>query len=156
MAVVAADLVRLHWARSEMRNLVAAAALAAATELDGTAAGLLRAREAAEAVWKRSLIATAVAKGAEADFGLSPTGPWRGEPGDLTRCCFVRVRAAGAVPLSLLPLLGRASARFVEAEAIAVPRLPPLGQAEPDGEADPVSPRLLTISVGSGRAVGAP
>lgn len=152
---LAADLVRLHWARSEVRSSVATAALAAASELDGTADGLLRAREAAQQAWRRSLIASAVASVADPEFAHGPGGPWESAPAALARCCFVRVRAAGAVPLSVLSLLRPASSRAVQAEAIAAPRHDDPPSASPPVSGGASLARLVAVSAGDPRSPGA-
>lgn len=149
-----ADLVRLYWAHTEIRNSVAAAALAAASELDGTPEGLLRARRAAHQAWRRSVIAAAVASVAEADFAASPAGPWDSRPEALARCGFVRVRAAGVVRLSVLSLLRPALSRAVRAEAIAGHLLGNQGyeNANHDGAG---AAGLVTLSLGVARSPAA-
>lgn len=153
---LAADLVRLHWARSEVRRTVATAALAAASELDGTAEGLLRARQAAQQAWRRSPIASAVANIAEAEFAHEPEGPWKRAPAaPLAQCWFVRVRAEGAVPPSVLSILQPAASRTVHAAAIAAPRHDDSQAANSAESSGGDLVRLVAIFTGDTRSLGA-
>jgi len=119
------DAGRMMAAKSELQAFADAAALAAAAELDGTAAGLERARAAgitgphAPGVnrWDfGSLPVSAVSVA----FARTPAGPFEPTPATSEGYRFVRVAASGEVPLYFLPVLPGVSRRQeVPASAVA-------------------------------------
>jgi len=116
---LALDAARLYAVRSELRTFAETSALAAAAELDGTAAGFERARTALLEQWRRSVLTAMLVTQAVAEFGPSPQGPWRRLPELPGGWGYVRVRAEAQVPLLGLAALGGAGARAVSAIAVA-------------------------------------
>ena len=94
------DLNRLLVAQQALRASAEAVAVAAALELDGTQAGLERARNRAGDTWRRQ----APADGARiaVEFAPSINGAWSADPLASNDLLAVRVTAASAMPLTLL------------------------------------------------------
>jgi hypothetical protein len=120
------DAGRLLAAKAELQAFVDAAALAAAAELDGTTAGLARARAVAisgpagEGGGNRWNFGTLAVDGVSAGFARTPSGPFEPAPATATNYRFVRVDVTGEVPLYFLPILpGVGRRQAVPAHAIA-------------------------------------
>jgi hypothetical protein len=86
---VTLDVTRVLVARSEAQGRVEAGALAAVLELDGTRAGVERARRAVES-------------GLAVEFAGTRNGPWEESPDGPERAGLVRVRMEQALPLIVL------------------------------------------------------
>ncbi len=108
------DLGRLQIARNELQAAADAAALAAAFELDGTAAGVERAVEQGRANPNRWNFG-AEAPQFEVLFAASASGPYVAEPVHPEDVRYLRVRARAAVPTYFVPAI----AKYQELEAVA-------------------------------------
>ncbi|HXG33230.1 MAG TPA: pilus assembly protein TadG-related protein [Bryobacteraceae bacterium] len=113
------DLGRLYIARNEAQSYADAAALAAALELDGTSAGIVRARDRALALPNRWHLGTASFTGTEVDFATSAAGPWLPAPSSAVNYRFVRVRAAATASLYFIPVVAGQTSSTVRALAVA-------------------------------------
>ncbi len=106
---LALDVARLYVARSEIQVFTDEAALHAAYQLDGTTAGLDRARQALATGpgngANRWVFATQPVQGAAGTFAQVPAGPFEASPASAAGYRFVRVRVAATVPLYFLPLI---------------------------------------------------
>jgi len=119
MLGLAVDVGRLYIVKSELQTFADSAALAAALELDGSAEGLERARNAVATNANRWNFATAVINGAQTEFSTSPTGPWQSNPIPATSHRFARVSVSASVRLLFLPVVGAGSSGTVRAVAAA-------------------------------------
>jgi hypothetical protein len=113
------DLGRMYVARNEAQAYVDAAAMSAAAELDGSMAGLQRARDAVAASTNRWHLGTETFSGTQTKFATARTGPWSASPGSAAGIMFVRVWAAAHPPLYFLPIVAGASRSQVTAAAVA-------------------------------------
>lgn len=105
------DAGRMAAAKTELQAFADAAALAAAAELDGTAAGVARARavgltgpHSADNM-NRWDFATLPVGAVSVNFARMPAGPFEPTPATAEGYRFVRVAASGEVPLYFLPIL---------------------------------------------------
>ena len=105
------DVGRLYVARSELQIYTDEAAIAAAFELDGTAAGLTRARNAAArgpgngVTPNRWNFGTSAVSGVTTEFASSPAGSFDSNPAGAAGLRYVRVSATAPVNLYFLPLV---------------------------------------------------
>ncbi len=116
---LAFDLGRIYIARNEAQIFTDAAALAAAFSLDGTAAGVTKAREAVARVPMRWQLGTKEFKGVIVEF--SPDGvKWETDPRDpaATNCARVTAPANG-VEITFLRAVGGPDVFTVPAHSIA-------------------------------------
>ncbi|MBL8178443.1 MAG: hypothetical protein JNK48_27460 [Bryobacterales bacterium] len=90
---LAIDVGRLYIARSEAQAFADAAAIAAALELDGTAAGRTAAIAAVSASRNRWNWGTESFQSPAVEFGATPAGPWDANPATMTGRAYVRVNA---------------------------------------------------------------
>ncbi|MFB3828869.1 MAG: pilus assembly protein TadG-related protein [Bryobacteraceae bacterium] len=123
-AGLALDVARLFIARSELQVFTDEAALYAAFQLDGSAAGLERARQALATGpgngANRWMFATQPVHNATGAFAASAAGPFEAAPASAAGYRFVRVRVTSSIPLYFLPLLpGLASSQQVSAVSTA-------------------------------------
>ncbi len=123
---LAVDVGHLYVVRAELQVFADEAAMSAAFELDGTAAGLNRARDTAASgplaggARNRWNFSTATVAGAAVQFATTSVGPFVTSPGSAAGMRYVRVRAASSVPLYFLPVVpGIGSAQAVSAVAVA-------------------------------------
>jgi hypothetical protein len=128
LAVVglAVDAGRLYVVRGELQVFADETAIAAAFELDGTGAGVARARNAAVsgpgggASPNRWNFATQPVTAAAAQFAAAPEGPYESNPASAAGLRFVKVQATGVVTLYFLALVpGIGGSRSVTAAAVA-------------------------------------
>ena len=94
------DLNRLLVAQQALAASAEAVALGATLELDGTPAGLERARNRAAATWRRQEPAPGASIVLE--FAASSGGPWNSDPLSAEALRASRVHASSTMPLSLL------------------------------------------------------
>lgn len=94
MAVIglAFDLGRVYIARNEAQVFVDAASMAAAQQIDGTTAGLDRARAAVHRLPNRWNLGTESFRNVQIDFGAD-TEHWEAKPADVATVRYVRVTA---------------------------------------------------------------
>lgn len=95
------DLNRFLTAREALAARAEGAALAAVLELDGTAAGVERARLRAASAWGTG----GISGGAETmtlEFADAGAGPWKMDPLGVVELRAARVRATAAMPLTIL------------------------------------------------------
>jgi hypothetical protein len=116
---LAIDLGRMYVAKNEAQTYADAAALRAALELDGTAGGFQRARDAVGQSPNRWNFANSSFSGTLVEFSQSSSGPWEANPPSAAGYRFVRVRASAAVPISFLQVLGQGRTKPVSAQAAA-------------------------------------
>lgn len=119
LLALATDLGRLYVIRGEVQECVNAAALTAALELDGTPAGIVRARESAAAGINRRIRSLAPSVRAQAHFSTAAAGPWVPDPSLPEACRFVRVEASASLPLYFARVVGAAGASPLDATAVA-------------------------------------
>ncbi len=124
MTALAIDLGRMYIAKNESQAYADAAAIAAALQLDGTAAGLQRARDAVSASANRWNFGNTTFSGTQVEFATSDAGPWEADPANASGYRFARVTAGVNVPLSFMRALATGGSRPVNAQAVAgqVPR----------------------------------
>jgi hypothetical protein len=123
---LAVDTGRLYVAREELQVFADEAAVAAAFELDGTSAGLVRARNAAASGpgsgaspnrWNFASQAVALAT---TQFAPTPGGPYDSNPASAAGLRFIKVQTTGSVNLYFLPLVpGIGVTRSATANAVA-------------------------------------
>ena len=120
------DVGRLYVARTELQVYADEAAVAAALELDGTAAGLTRAGDAAIAgpgggvTPNRWNFGTAAVTGVTTEFASAPAGPYNSNPAIAAGVRFARVVVSGNVNLYFLPVVSAiGAAQTPSASAVA-------------------------------------
>jgi hypothetical protein len=121
LAVVgmAFDLGRVYIARNEAQIFTDAASMAAAKQLDGTAAGLDRARAAVAALPDRWNLGTEDFKGVVVEFSADGK-QWEAEPKDLNALHYARVTAPdNQVEIMFLRAVGGPQSFTVPARAVA-------------------------------------
>jgi hypothetical protein len=121
LAVVgmAFDLGRVYIARNEAQIFTDAASMAAAKQLDGTSAGLDRARAAVAALPDRWNLGTEDFKGVVVEFSAD-SKQWEAEPKDLKTLHFARVTAPdNQVEIMFLRAVGGPQSFTVPARAVA-------------------------------------
>jgi Flp pilus assembly protein TadG len=119
MLGLAVDLGRVYVAKNEMQAYTDSASLAAAVELDGTAAGISRAQSAVASNTNRWNLGSATFSGTQTQFGTNVTGPWQSSPSPTTNVRFVRVRASGTLSLLFLPAVSSTTSSNVSAVSVA-------------------------------------
>ena len=114
---MAFDLGRVYIARNEAQVFCDAASMAAASKIDGTEAGLDRAREAVARVPMKWSLGTKEFTGVEVEF--SPDGvKWEKSPKDVAAAQFARVTApSNQVEIVFLRAVGGPSSFTVPARA---------------------------------------
>ena len=121
LAVVgmAFDMGRVYIARNEAQIFVDAASMAAAKQLDGTAAGLDRARAAVTALPNRWNLGTQDFSGVVTEFSVDGK-QWESEPKDLKPLRYARVTAPdNHVTIMFLQAVGGPPSFTVPARAVA-------------------------------------
>ena len=103
-AGLAVDLGRVFVAKNELQTYCDSAALAAASTLDGTSAGISRATNTLSSSANKWNFGTAGIGGATAAFATAATGPWVSSPNPATGYAYVQVSASVSVPLYFLSL----------------------------------------------------
>jgi uncharacterized membrane protein len=116
---LAFDLGRIYIARNEAQIFTDAAALAAALQLNGTAEGVAKAREAVAKVPMRWQLGTKEFTGVVVEF--SPDGvKWEKDPGDAAATLQARVTApANGVEITFLRAVGGPNVFTVPARSVA-------------------------------------
>ena len=104
VAGLAVDLGRVFVAKNELQTYCDSAALAAASTLDGTSAGITRATNALASSVNKWNFGTAGIGGATAAFATAASGPWVSSPNPATGYAYVQVSASVSVPLYFLAL----------------------------------------------------
>jgi Flp pilus assembly protein TadG len=116
---MAFDLGRVYIARNEAQVFTDAASMAAAKQLDGTAAGLDRALAAVSALPNRWNLGTENFSGVVVEFSADGQ-QWEKQPKDLTALCFARVTAPdNHVEIMFLRAVGGPPDFTVPARAVA-------------------------------------
>jgi len=116
---LAADVGRMYIVKNEMQAYVDAAAVTAAVELDGTAAGITRAQNAVSTSANRWNMGTSAFSGTQMDFATEATGPWQASPSPASGYRFARVNGTAGVPLYFLPVVGTPREAVVNSTAVA-------------------------------------
>lgn len=119
MLGLAVDLGRLYVVKNEMQAYADSASLAAAVEVDGTAAGITGALNAVASNTNRWNLGTAAFTGTQTDFATQQSGPWLSNPSPAANYRFVRVRASGVMKLYFLPAVAGPGTANVSAMAAA-------------------------------------
>ena len=116
---LAFDLGRIYIARNEAQVFTDAAAMAAASKLDGTAAGLARARDAAIHIPIRWNLGTREFTGVVVDFSSDGT-KWETNPKEVSDVRLARVTApSNDVEITFLSAVGGPESLRVPARAVA-------------------------------------
>lgn len=107
---LATDLGRVYVARNELQIFVDEAAFAACFELDGSAAGVTRARSVAatgptSGTPNRWYFGTQAVAAPDVQFAAAPGGPFQTSPVSPAGYRFVRIQASGTVKLYFLPVV---------------------------------------------------
>jgi len=119
MVGMAFDLGRVYIARNEAQIFVDAASMSAAKQLDGTAAGLDRARAAVTALPNRWNLGTQDFSGVVTEFSADGK-QWEAEPKDLKTLHYARVTAPdNHVAIMFLRAVGGPPSFTVPARAVA-------------------------------------
>jgi hypothetical protein len=123
---LAIDVARIYVARGELQVFADEAAMAATFELDGTAAGISRARDVAAAgpgagnARNRWYFGTELVQNAQVQFAAAAGGPFYDmlpNPGGYR---FIKVRVTAGVPLYFLPVVpGIAKTQNLDVSAVA-------------------------------------
>ncbi len=116
---LAADIGRMYIVKSEAQAYADAAALTAVLELDGTSAGIERARSSLAGSTNRWNMGTRAFSGTQIDFGAAASGPWEGSPSPAADYVFARVRASATLPLYFIPAVAAARTSVISATAVA-------------------------------------
>ena len=119
MLGLAVDLGRLYVAKNEMQAYTDSASMAAAVELDGTAAGITRAQTAVTNNTNRWNLGSTAFSGTQTQFATDASGPWQSSPASATGVRFARVRASGTLSLYFLPAVSTPSTSNVSAVSVA-------------------------------------
>ncbi len=119
MTALAVDLGRMYVARNEAQTHADAAALDAVLELDGTMAGLQRARNVAAAGVNRWDFASRTFQGTAVEFATAADGPWQQNPATASGYRYARIRSRADVPLTFIRLFVSDSTSRVGATAVA-------------------------------------
>jgi uncharacterized membrane protein len=129
VAALAVDVGRMYVIRSELQAFTDAAALSAAMELDGSAAGLERARAAAAALgtgphamkWDMGTkdVGAIVASFAQGD-ARPDVQSWSASPKDVSAVRFARVNASVSTALIFMRIFQPAHDSVVGASSVAV------------------------------------
>jgi uncharacterized membrane protein len=119
MVGMAFDLGRIYIARNEAQVFTDSAAMTAVTKLDGTGAGLARAREAVAHLPMRWNLGTQPFTGVVIDFSADGSN-WERDPKDAAGLAMARVTApANGVEIVFLRAVGGPKAFTVPARSIA-------------------------------------
>lgn len=128
------DLARMYVAKNELQNFTDAAAIAAATKLDGTVTGFTAATTTAQNNVNKWGFGTQSAGAVTVDFAQALAGPYQSAPGIATGYRFVRVSTNAGVPLYFMGMVpGVGFNRTVGARSVA-------GQGAVPGLGDGVIP----------------
>lgn len=128
-AALAIDIARMYVIKSELQAFTDAAALGAAMQLDGDAAGIKRARESARRLasgphamkWDMGTKAISDVGESFAQGSESPDPKtWAADPKDAGGCRFVRVTASAPAPLVFLRIFQPRDASTVAASSVAM------------------------------------
>jgi Flp pilus assembly protein TadG len=119
MLGLAADVGRMYIVRNEIQAYVDAATLTATLELDGTAAGIVRASNTVATSTNRWNMGTLPFAGTQTDFATAANGPWASNPGAANGYRFVRVRATATLPLYFIPAVSSTNSSTLNATAVA-------------------------------------
>jgi uncharacterized membrane protein len=119
MVGMAFDLGRIYIARNEAQVFTDSAAMTAVTKLDGTSAGLARAREAVAHLPMRWNLGTQPFTGVVIEFSVDGAN-WERDPKDASGLAMARVTApANGVEIVFLRAVGGPKAFTVPARSIA-------------------------------------
>ena len=105
------DMGRLFSARTETQAYTDAAALAAAAELDGSAAGIIKAKSAVTKANNTWNFNTTVMPTPTVEFATTAGGAWSANPASATGVIYARVKATVAAPLGFMPMIMPAATR---------------------------------------------
>ncbi|HUS05825.1 MAG TPA: Tad domain-containing protein [Bryobacteraceae bacterium] len=112
VAGLAIDIGRIYIAKNEAQTFSDSAALAATLELDGTGAGISRARLQVSGNTNRWNLQTSSFTDPEVSFAKIATGPWELNPVNPAGYRYTRVVGNAAVPLSFLSILNTGQPAF--------------------------------------------
>ena len=143
---LAYDLGRVYIARSEAQNFTDAAAIAATLELDGTNAGITRARARVASDLNRWNFGQDTFQNPFTEFAQASVGPWEANPGNPARFRYARVSVNVPVPLTFLPIIETQPAVPVQGAAFLMLRIGSTLNVEADSDAG----QHLTISYKEG------
>jgi Flp pilus assembly protein TadG len=116
---LAFDIGRIYIVRNEAQVFTDAAALTAASKLDGTAAGIARARESAERLPMRWNLGTTEFTGVVVEFSKDGT-KWETNPKELPEMTLARVTVpANSMEITFLRAVGGPAAVNVAARSVA-------------------------------------
>lgn len=117
---LAVDLGRLYIHKQEAQSFADAAAIAAALELDGTQAGITRAKNAVTNSANTWNMNTTAVPSPTVEFATALDGTWAATPTSATGITFVRVKPTLPEKLYFLPLLnGNKITQNIPAKAVA-------------------------------------
>lgn len=116
---LAVDFGTAYIIRNEAQSFCDSAALGAALELDGTEAGLNKARARALATPNRWGFGNTAFSGVSVEFASAPEGPWSTAPGSPAGVRFARAVAGADAPMVFLPLVTNERIMAVQARAVA-------------------------------------
>ncbi len=119
MTALAIDMGRMYIAKNEGQAYADSAAIAATLQLDGTATGIQRAKDAVAASANRWNFGNTTFSGTQVEFSTSDSGPWETNPASAAGYRFARVTAGVNVPLSFMRALAAGGSRPVNARAVA-------------------------------------
>ncbi len=105
--------------RNEAQTFCDSAALAATLELDGTAAGINRARQRALSMPNQWLYGNTGFAGVVIEFATSEGGPWEPAPASPVGARYARVSVTVNAPMAFLPIVTNDQVAQVRAETIA-------------------------------------
>ena len=98
---------RLFINKQETQTFVDSAAIAAVQELDGTTAGITRAKAVVAASTNRWNLGTAIISNPVVEFATTKTGTYSASPNPATGYIFARVTATVPAKLYFLPLVNK-------------------------------------------------
>jgi hypothetical protein len=113
------DLGRMYITKNEAQAYTDSAALAAALQLDGTAAGFSDAKNVVNASTNRWNLGSNFFSGTLVEFAQAVGGPWSENPAVATDYTFVRVTASSNVPAYFMPVVGASKLNTVRAQSVA-------------------------------------
>jgi Flp pilus assembly protein TadG len=102
---MAVDIGRLYIAKNETQIFTDAAALSAATKLNGTSQGITDANAAVAASVNTWNLNSTTTSGYTTEFATSSTGPWVTNPGTPTGYTYVRVALPVTLPMYFIPMV---------------------------------------------------
>ncbi|HBY60211.1 MAG TPA: hypothetical protein DEH78_10335, partial [Solibacterales bacterium] len=116
---VAIDMGKMYIAKSELQAFVDSASVSAALELDGTSAGIARAKAAAAATGLKWNFNSTTTSAPTVEFAANGAGPWAVTPSNASGHRWARVTSTQQVKMFFLPVLVKKYQTPVQSRSVA-------------------------------------